>query len=512
VIAFAVLTGPVPKLGVVLVSLLAAVVLVARDGRARALAMLGALILSPLLLLATISSSKLSIVHRHPLEAAALGVIAVVVVVALAFVFDRHPSLFAMLAVAALPFRIPISSGGTTNDLLVPLYLVVGAGVLAFVARKLRGEPALGSNADRPSGWLERLLALYVVLYGIQATYSPGAVGPLPSGFQAALQNMVFFYVPFALLFRLLLGLEWNGELIRRCVQVAAVVALACAAVALFEYATKHTYFSTRLADQNQLYTYFVANSVFRDPNIFARFIALVMIVLSVVLLYGRPRREQAVVGGVLVILWLALVISFSRSSMLALLVGLALLAANKWRPTRALVAVAVVVVVGAAAVAISPNTFGVNQGLNGVSAGRGSVVKGGLKLFGRRPVWGLGSGSFEHEYGRYYTPRGSTLTASHTIPVTIAAEQGVIGELAYLALVLVAIVALLRGSSADPARAGVAAAFIALLVHTMLYADFLEDPFTWVLLAVGMALARSSRPVHEQATVPPAAVAPVPA
>jgi hypothetical protein len=38
--------------------------------------------------------------------------------------------------------------------------------------------------------------------------------------------------------------------------------------------------------------------------------------------------------------------------------------------------------------------------------------------------------------------------------------------------------------------RSAVAAAFIALVFHTLLYADFLEDPTTWVLLGVGLALA----------------------
>ena len=33
-------------------------------------------------------------------------------------------------------------------------------------------------------------------------------------------------------------------------------------------------------------------------------------------------------------------------------------------------------------------------------------------------------------------------------------------------------------------ARAAVLAAFVALLVHTMAYAGFFEDPITWVLLA----------------------------
>ena len=39
-------------------------------------------------------------------------------------------------------------------------------------------------------------------------------------------------------------------------------------------------------------------------------------------------------------------------------------------------------------------------------------------------------------------------------------------------------------------ARAAVLAAFVALLVHTMAYAGFYEDPITWVLLAVGASLA----------------------
>jgi O-antigen ligase len=220
------------------------------------------------------------------------------------------------------------------------------------------------------------------------------------------------------------------------------------------------------------------------------------MVALAVSLLYERPAREQLGASVLLAVLWGALVISFSRSSMTALLVGLALLAAIRWRPEAPLIVGAVVVVLGIAAVAIKPTPFGLNQGLNGVSAGRGSVLKGGVRLFGDRPLQGFGSGSFEHEY-RIHNPGAGTLTASHTTPVTIGAEQGVVGELAYVALVVVALVELVGGARANPARAAVAAAFAALLAHTMLYADFLEDPFTWALLGIGVALARAS-PVGE--------------
>jgi hypothetical protein len=39
-----------------------------------------------------------------------------------------------------------------------------------------------------------------------------------------------------------------------------------------------------------------------------------------------------------------------------------------------------------------------------------------------------------------------------------------------------------------------VAAGFVAVVVHTWMYAAFLEDPVTWTLLAVGAVLARRPR------------------
>jgi len=43
-------------------------------------------------------------------------------------------------------------------------------------------------------------------------------------------------------------------------------------------------------------------------------------------------------------------------------------------------------------------------------------------------------------------------------------------------------------------ARAAVLATFVALLVHTMAYAGFFEDPIAWVLLAVGVSLATADQ------------------
>jgi putative inorganic carbon (HCO3(-)) transporter len=471
---------------VVLVALLAAGALLARQRRRRATAMLGGLVLAPVLLIADIwHSPQLGVVHRHPLVAAAGAALAVIVVAAIALLFARRPALLGPLVVLALPFRIPISAGGTTSNLLVPLYLVVAAGTLAWIVPVLRGRD--GAQREAPPArpgvrWVERLLALYVVLYAMQSLYS--------IDFEKALQQMVFFYIPFVLLFCLLRDLEWTPRLMRTCMLVLVVLALLFAGVGFVEYATKTIFLNPKLIAANDVHTYFTVNSVFFDPDIFGRFLALVMILVAAVLLGRRDPREQIGATAVLAILWGALVLTLSRSSLAALLVGLGTLAALRWRATRVLIAGAAVIAIGVAAIAITPKTFGLNQGLNNASSGRADLVTGGIKMFGSRPIWGYGTGAFVREYRRRHPNTATTLAASHTIPITIAAEQGLIGLLAYLALVLVAVVVLLRGTRADPVRAAIAAAWLALVFHTLLYADFLEDPFAWTLLGVGTALA----------------------
>jgi O-antigen ligase len=490
VIALAALSGPLPKLGVVAVAALAGVALVHSDRRVRAVAMLGALFLAPVLLLAAIwHSPQLSIIHRHPLEAAVLGLVGVTVVTGVALVIHRRPALLAPLIVLALPFRVPISAGGTTSNLLVPLYVVVGAAALVFIFETLRGSPVAqgGDVAPRGTVWIARLLALYVVLYAVQAIYS--------TDFQKALQQMVFFYVPFALLFCLLRGLRWTPQLLRRCLLIVVGLAIVFVLIGFVEYSTKTLLLNPKLIAENNVHTYFAINSVFFDPDIFGRFLALVMILVAAVLLFDRHQRDQLAAAGTLALLWAGLVLTLSRSSLAALLVGLGVLGAMRWNPRPILAGAAVVIAIGIVAVSASPTTFGLNQGLNGASSGRAGLVSGGGRLFGRRPLWGYGSGSFEKEYRRLNPATSQTLSASHTIPVTIAAEQGIVGELAYLALVIVAAVVLVRGARGQPARVAVAAAFLALVFHTLLYADFLEDPVTWTLLGLGVALAAPRPP-----------------
>jgi putative inorganic carbon (HCO3(-)) transporter len=499
--AFAVLSGPLPKAGILALAVLVAVVLLAGGRRIRALATLAALFLAPALLLADIwHSPQLNLVHHHPLLAVAAGAAALIALAAAAAVIARRPWLIGPLIIFALPFRIPIEAGGLTSNLLVPLYLVVAAGSLAVVGGEIRpGGPA--AERANPSGqpgvgkWLERLLVIYIALYAVQAIYSVD--------FEKALQQMVFFYVPFALAYRLLRDIKWSRALLRRCLMIVATLAVLFAVIGFVEYATKTIIFNPKLVLQNDTHAYFTVNSVFLNPDIFGRFLALVMVTLAAVLVYESRPRQTIVVTVVLAVLWAGLVLTLSRSSLAALLVGLGALAAQRWKVSRAVVVAVVVIGLGASAVALSPKTFGLNQGLNGASSGRAGLISGGAKMFEQRPIWGYGSASFVKEYKKQHPLQGQNLSASHTIPITIAAEQGVIGEVAYAALVVVALVLLFRRARRDAARAAVAAAFLALVFHTMLYADFLEDPVTWTLLGIGVALARVPRPPDARAIEP---------
>ena len=142
---------------------------------------------------------------------------------------------------------------------------------------------------------------------------------------------------------------------------------------------------------------------------------------------------------------------------MIALLAGLAVAwVMSARRPGRATVAlvVAVAVAVGLAFAfargSIPSSLGGSSLSLSKATSGRTSLVSEGVDLFGDRPLAGFGSGSFAQEYRSHISHRPNafehhehlpyerpTTSDSHTTPITIAAEQGLIGLAVYLALLL---------------------------------------------------------------------------
>ena len=477
------------------------------DRRRRAWAMLAAPALA-VLALATFANSLDRLLEPVVLGGAAAGGI---VVLALAWLIHRRPVALALLVVAALPFRVPVSIGDSAANLLLPLYAVIAAGTLAYAWRALRWG---GPDAEREP-LLQRLawaFAAVLALYGLQAAYSTDV--------EQAIKNVCLFYVPFALLFVLLLEVTWSAQLLRRCLAVTVGLALAFAAIGCVEFATGHLLITNaKVVEANDLLPYFRVNSLFFDPNIYGRYLALTMILLAAVLLWTRRRRDAILIALALGLLWAGLVFSLSQSSFAALLLGLGVLAALRWKPWPVLAGAGLAAVVALGLVLFAPATLNLETGsvkeLDRATSGRANLIGGGLRMVRDRPVYGYGSGSYAEQYReRERVSSEKVAAASHTIPLTVTAEQGVIGLAAYLALVALSLALLFDGlrrvttaapSAAGIARAGLAAAYCALILHTLVYAAYLEDPLSWALLAIAAGL--RARPLEDDAATEPAPV-----
>ncbi|HWB69841.1 MAG TPA: O-antigen ligase family protein [Solirubrobacterales bacterium] len=457
-------------------------------GRPRSLAMLAALALFPLLILGDQwHSAQIADLRHHVSRLALLALLAALCSAALAVAFRRRFELLPLAIVAVLPFRVPLHAGGDTANLLVPLYLVIAGGVLATAWRDW-GEARPRAVRDAgPRAWVPRLLAAALVLYAFQALYSVG--------FSKGLQNVCFFLVPFALAYALISDVRWERRLLVLVLWVIGVEALAFVAIGSVEYLSRELFWNDVVIRSNEFHTYFRVNSVFWDPNIYGRYLALVATIAMAAALWGRERRDFALLTALIAIVWVGLVPTYSESSFLALLAGLAVLAALRWSWRRTLVAaaiglLAILAIVGASG-KLRPNIL---------LSGRANLISGGLELWTERPLWGYGSGGFQKAYREHREHKSTPVSISHTEPVTVLAEQGLVGFALYLALLVAALWALgsgmwSTGEGRGPpalfaARAAILAAFVALLVHTMAYAGFYEDPITWALLAAGVSLA----------------------
>jgi O-Antigen ligase len=466
-------------------ALAAACVLVLPDPRRRTAAMPAALLLAVLALYAVAEDQIRDQVSGRAGLAAAGALAAVVGLVVLAAVFRRWPAAFVVAAVLALPARIPLDIGGESASLLLPLYAVIAGGVLA----RLSGRHAVAAEEDRRSTTLERVLGAVIVLYAVQAVYSTDV--------EAATKDVAFFYVPFAVLLRLLLDAPWSRRLVVAVLGTVVALALLFALVGLYQYATRTTLLANeKVLLANELKPYFRVNSLFFDPNIYGRFLALAMVLVAAAMLWARERRTVFASGLVLAVLWAGLVPSLSESSFAALALGLAVLAGLRWAWRPVLLAAGTVAAVAVVLTVIAPGTVGIEthsfDKLNKSTSGRAELIKGGLQMARDRPVGGYGSGSFAERYrAREHLLSPRSPAESHTIPVTVAAEQGVVGLIAYVVLLVTALGLVLRGVEHRGARAAVAAAFAALILHTLVYAAFLEDPITWALLAAAVALRR---------------------
>jgi putative inorganic carbon (HCO3(-)) transporter len=489
--------------GAIAAALLAAAGLLLDDARARRLALGAALLAAAGVVAGQAWDGQLADLRSEPVRLAGVAIAGAAVVGLLAIAFKRWRWGFPLAAIAVLAVRIPVDVGGESVNLLVPLYGVIAAGVLA------RLDPGDRDAAGplRVPGGLALVLALAVVAYAVQAIYS--------NDVEFAARNVAFFLVPFAALFALLAERDWGPRLLAAALAVVAIEAVAFALVAIGQQALGELFWNDSLQASNDFHFYFRSNSVFWDPNIFGRYLAVGLVLLCAALLFERRRREAIWLAGAVAIAWVGLLCSFSQTSFIALLAGLLVLCALRFSLRWAVLAAPVLLLAVLGAIFIGGNEDDNRGELADRSSGHSTLIEGGLELAADRPLYGYGSASFPIAFREREDIRPGRTTVSHNEPVTVAAEQGLVGLIIYVALLLLGLRTLFAGMRAvapglwpgggrpqadgrpsglapavQAARIGIAAGFCALLVHTIGYASYLSDPLTWALLAIGSALA----------------------
>jgi O-antigen ligase len=138
------------------------------------------------------------------------------------------------------------------------------------------------------------------------------------------------------------------------------------------------------------------------------------------------------------------------------------------------------------------------HTGLNEATRGRFKLVTTGLRIAEAHPLAGVGVGGFGREFVKRVPAHRMKDPASHTAPVTIAAETGIVGLAVFAWLVAAGLVVAFRRTRAGPnvvRIAGLAAGLClaAIFVHSLFYSAFLEDPLVWGFLALAALAARES-------------------
>ena len=419
------------------------------------------------------------------LAALATGLI---VLAALAALLVRRPIAVAPLALVAAPLRPPLelgSGGGfplelaTSGELgrLLPLYAVLAAAVLALAWRVVRGEAVRA---------LPRALAVPATAFlGVVAGSILWARDP-----SAAADELVFFWLPFAALLAVVARAPVDDRRLGRMLAAALVVpALVFAAVGLYQAAAGRVFFSTSdLAAANAYGSLFRVTSLFDDPSHYGRHLVLAIAVVLVALWLGRARLWPS--AAVLLVLGAGLWLSYSQSSMVALVataLALALVAGD--RRARRVAAAAAAAVAVAAAVLVGAQAGDTGRS---VTSERSRLVEDTAVVFANHPVIGVGVAGQPLASREEARARGDLRrNASHTTPLTVAAELGAVGLLAYVALLFGAARVLAVARERNPTLGlGLAAVLLALFVHSLSYDGFFDNPITWELLGLGAAVA----------------------
>jgi hypothetical protein len=414
--------------------------------------------------------------HRlvaSPVRVAAL-VVGLGLLVALGAGLSRYPTVLPVLALAAAPFRVPIHLGNQDAFLLVPLYVVIAAAAVALALRAVRGDDLV--ELPRILAWPA---AGFVGYSAVSLLWS--------SDLRAGTIDLLFFLFPFVVLVVALARTPYADWLTRPLAATLVGLALVFTSIGIWQLWSERLFFAKDLEVANAYTSYFRTTSIFADSSLYGLQLAVAIVVLLVAMWLGGL---QLWLGLVLVAaLWTGLYFSYSQSSMVALAVaalGVSFVAASRGARMALVVGTAALLVVGAVVVTTTVQGDSAQR----FTSGRSQLVSGTARVFADHPLVGVGIGAQPKATREAGGKKLTRRNASHTTPLTIAAEGGIIGLALYVAFLLGAAKLLAGVQRVRPVLGlGLAGAFLVLFVHSLLYAGFFQDPLVWGVVGFAAAV-----------------------
>ena len=407
-----------------------------------------------------------------------------------AWFFVRRPAWVPLAVLITAPLRPPIKLGdgggfpialaedGSLGRLL-PLYFVLGAAALALAWRALSAREQ-GTLPVRPLPPVAAIPAAALTALACVSMLWADALRP-------GVDSLVFFTLPFAVLFGVVARAPFPDWMPRTLGGAAGAMAAVFAAVGLFQAATRELFFfAPNLELSNANSSFFRVTSLFGDPSLYGRHL---VVGLAIVLAAMALRRmDVRLATGVVVLLWAGLIVSYSQSSMLALIVVTLTIAAltGTRRVRLAVVGTFALVAVVLVGYLVSVPLRG--DSLRNETADRSQRIEETLEVIEEEPLTGVGVGGQPQASRRLAdSDRPTPNFVSHTAPLTVFAELGVVGA-ALLVWLLFGATRMLLAVRRLESGLGLAliAALLGLFVQSLFYPGFLEDPLTWVVLGIG--------------------------
>ena len=415
-------------------------------------------------------------ITAHPLLVAPAVVVGAACLVAAAAVVHRRPWIFAIACVLAAPARIEVHFGTQDAKLLGPLYGVLAVGALCTLY-----DIARGSEPEPPAWGAALALAAFVALSAASLAWT--------ADLHQAAVTMLFFYLPFAFMAMRIGQLGWNPGGLRAAFGAQCGLAILFGAVALWQEATRHVFWNPSVEVSNAYRSFFRVNSLFWDASVYGRFMAVTLVLCCGVAVY---RGINIPLGAAMAFMFVGLYFTYSQSSYFAVAAGVLAVGTGLWsrRVTLVLVGAGAVGLLAVLAVALRGNSAA------RVSDSRSHLISLGWRVIRHHPLDGAGlSGLPTAAVAGTAHPLRIRGAASHTTPVTVAAELGPVGFALYLWVLGALTAAAVRIRGAGPVPRVLLAALVAIFASSLFYDSFFEDPSMWLLAGflAGTSMAAAS-------------------